>query len=92
MKIKIEAPWFSAYQTFRWAKGVWGVGLDVDKIEKAIKNRESIELEVYKFKEHYIVSPQAVKEYAEKNKTSHTAKGTKLYVIPQTELKRKLVF
>lgn len=78
--------------TFGWPKGIWGIGIDAKKVDEAIAKKEMLELEIYSFKEKYIISPTTVRNYAIKNKTVYQAKGnTKLYVIPQTEL-RKIKF
>jgi hypothetical protein len=92
MTIHIQEQFWSAWQKYGWAKGVWGIGLDSANVEQAIKNKESLEIKIGKGKDIYLVSPVTVKNYAEKNGTTHKAKGTILYVVPQTELKRKIVF
>ena len=86
MKIRIQEPWWSCYKKFGWAKGIWGIGIDAKKVNLAIKRKESLELKIYTFPETFVVSPVTVKNYAEKNKTTQMARGTKLYIIPQTKL------
>lgn len=85
MKVEINAPWYSAWQTFKWAKGVWGVGISSKDIEKAEKSHDIIELSVSHKK--YKVDPLRVRRYAEEHGTTFMArKNTLLYVVPETEL------
>jgi len=89
MKIVIQEPWWSAWKTFGWAKSIWGIGFNSKEIDKAIINREQIEVSIYKSKEMFKISPVTIKNYAEKNKTMYLAKhNTNLYVIPSTELRK----
>lgn len=90
MEIKIQEPWWGAWEKFGWAKGIWGVSIAKHKIEEAIKNKEKVYLNIWKFKKRYEVSPVTVKNYSQKNKTQNLARGNSkviLYCIPQTELK-----
>jgi len=89
MKIKIQEPWWGAWKTFGWAKGIWGVGFKAKDIQDAILKKEQVNVVVGTFKEELTISPVTVKNFAEKNGTTFTARrGTKLYVVPNTKLKK----
>ncbi len=89
MNIKIQEPYWGAWQKFGWAKGIWGVGIAVNEIEKAIVKKEPIIITIHGFKEKYQISPTTVKNYAEKNNTKYLAMfNRELYVVPQTELEK----
>jgi len=87
MKIFIQEAWWSAYITFGWAKGIWGVGLNKKKVEEAISLNEKLEITVGKEPKVYTVSPVTVKNTAEKNKWLFKAKGVELYVMPHNLLR-----
>ena len=88
-EIKIQEPWWGAWKTFGWAKGIWGVGLKAKDVDKAIDDKKKLKITFLNFKETYIVSPVTVKNFAENNKTKYKARRTMLYVVPQTTLKQK---
>lgn len=88
MKIHIQEAWWSAWQKFGWAKGIWGIGIDSEKVDKAIAEDDQLFIKVGKFIEEYCVSPVTVKNFAVRNGTTYKAKGKILYVIPQTTLKK----
>lgn len=89
MKIEIQEPWWSCWQKFNWAKGIWGIGLSVEDVDLAIENREPLIINIHGFKEKYKISPVTVRNYALKHHTVYTAKfNKKLYIVPQTELKK----
>lgn len=88
-KIRIEEAWWGAWKYYGWAKGVWGVGLDVDTVDQAIQDKQKLELQVYTYPHRYLVSPVTVRNYALKNGTLYKAgKNTWLYVVPQTKLRK----
>jgi hypothetical protein len=87
MKIVIQEAWWSAYQKFNWAKGIWGVGLNKKKVNEAISFNEKLEITVGKNPKVYTVSPVTVKNTAEKNKWIFNAKGVELYVMPHNLLR-----
>lgn len=90
MNIKIHEPWWSAYRTFGWAKGVWGVGLNAKMVDQAIENKERLKIQIYKHPERYDISPTTVKNYAENHGTKYLARGNvMLYVVPQTKLRKE---
>ena len=89
MKIDIQEPWWSAWQRFGWAQGIWGVGFNKKQIEAAILKKAQLIVNVVKMKTVYTVSPVTVKNYCQKNKTMFIARGnTLLYVIPHTLMKK----
>lgn len=89
MKIRIQEPWWGAWKKFGWAKGIWGVGFKAKDIDKAIKNKQQLEVQIYKFKDKYTISPVTVRNFAEKNNSVYIARHkTKLYVVPNTKLKK----
>lgn len=88
MKIHIQEAWWSAWQKFGWAKGIWGIGIDAKKVDQAIEDKDELFVRIGKFIEEYCISPTTVKNFAEKNGTTYKAKGKLLYVIPQTVLKK----
>lgn len=85
MKIEIKAPWYSAWQKFNWEKGMWGVGINSKDIQIALDLGEDIHLIVGR--SSYLVKPEKVRDYAEKNNTKFRARyNTLLYVVPEKEL------
>ena len=88
MKIRIQEAYWGAWKQYGWAKGIWGIGLDAKKVELALKRKQSIQLKIYNFPETFVVSPRTVINYAKKNKTTKMARKTKLYIVPQTLLKK----
>lgn len=89
MFVRIQEPYWGAWKKFGWAKGIWGVGFKAKDIDKAIKSKEQLEVTIYKFKDTYKISPVTVRNFAEKNNCTYTARhGTKLYVVPNTKLKK----
>lgn len=88
-KIRIQEAWWGAWKHYGWAKGIWGVGLDIDTVKEAILDKQKLELQIYTFPHRYLVSPTTVQNYALKNGTLYKAgKKTWLYVIPQTKLEK----
>jgi len=82
MKIKLRQPWWSAYQTFGWTNGQWGIGLNARNVEQAIDAGELLEVTVGDYGK-FVFNPAEVKDYAVKYKTTYTAKhNTILYVVP----------
>jgi len=89
-EIKIQEAWWSAWKTFGWAKGIWGVGFSVKEVEKGIADKKIFRVTVGKYPETYLISPITIKNYAEKNKTIYTARyKTKLYVVPNIKLNKE---
>jgi len=91
MEIKIQEPWWGAWKFWGWADGIWGVSIAKHKVEEAIEKGEKIYLNIWKFKEQYVVSPVTVKNYAQKHHTQNLAGRNKkvlLYCIPQTILEK----
>lgn len=82
MQIHINEAFWSAWQKYNWAKGVWGVGLNKKKVEEAISKKENLEITVGKDTKKYLVSPKIVKSFAEKNKWFFVTKGVELYIFP----------
>lgn len=87
MKLHIQEAWWSAWQKFGWAKGIWGIGINKKTIEKAIKDGEQMEITVGKEPKVYKVSPTTIKNLSEKNKWAYNAKGVELYVVPHNLLR-----
>lgn len=81
MKIHIREPWWSAWQTFDWEKGTWGVGISKASVDYCIKSKESLEITVGKSDEVHELVPETVATYP-----TVSAKGVQLYVIPRTLL------
>jgi hypothetical protein len=90
MKIRIQEPYWGAVKKYGWAKGIWGVGFKREDIDKAIKNKEKLEVKVWKYPLTYEISPVTVKNYATANNTTFTARhNALLYVVPCTKLRKK---
>jgi hypothetical protein len=87
MKLHIQEAWWSAWKTFGWAKSIWGIGIAQKEVEKAITNKEKMEITVGKDATVYLVSPVTIKNTAEKNKWVYKAKGVDLYVMPHNLLR-----
>lgn len=95
MKIVVQEPWWGAWSRFSWAKGIWGVGLDSNKVKNAIKKKQKLEVHIKYFGSTFTISPTRVRNYAEENNTIFMAgkakRKTKLYVIPYTKLVKKKI-
>lgn len=82
--VEIQEPWWGAYTTFKWAKGIWGIGINKNIVDKAIGEKKNLSILIKKsIKDRFIISPVTVKNYAEKNRTTFKARNNvELYVIP----------
>jgi len=89
-RIDIQEPWWGAWKRYGWAKGIWGVGFKKEDIEKAIENKQKLEVKVGSKDILYEISPVTVKNYSQKYKTQFLARHNAiLYVVPNTRLRKK---
>ena len=86
MILKINTPWWSAWKTFGWERGTWGIGLDKKKIDQCVLDNDSLKVEIKG--KTYCLDPVKVWDYCCLNNTKFMTKyGNSLYVIPNSFLK-----
>ncbi len=90
IEIHINEPWWSAWKTFNWSDRAWGIGLKASDVDRALKEDAMLYVTVgnpvkYFFNFH----PFIVKNFSDTHKTTYSAKGTKLYVVPNNLMEDK---
>lgn len=84
----IHQPFWGAWKIFGWPKGVWGVGLNLEKLKKA--KREGVKkVRVFAYSNEYVCSFEKLKNFINKYKPAYmVGKGVILVVVPYTLFKK----
>jgi hypothetical protein len=90
MKITIREPYWGFWTKYNLPQGTWGISIAKDKVKKAFKDAEVIEVTILKMGK-FKIKPIKIINYVEKHHTKSLARlnnRTVLYGIPGTLLEK----
>lgn len=83
--IELREPYWSAWKTYNWEKGVEGIGVSIGALAKAESLNKKIQVNVKKYGS-YEISPSKCIEY--KNNVFKARDNTVLIEIPRTAFEK----
>ena len=87
LTIRLQQPYWGAWEKYKWEKGIEGFGLSEDLILKAIKKEKKIMIS-FKYGRYEIVGEKAL-EVSQKYQSFFKARdGTLLLVVPRTACRK----
>lgn len=85
--LHIAEPFWSAWKFYGWDKPIAGIGINVNVVKAAEESGRKLLVTIGKDPQKYQISPVTVRSLGEKyNSIREVRNGTKVIVVPQSEL------